>query len=176
MSDTKYTPIMQTTKTLFTWLSIAWIVGMLLFYVFLYVNDPYVRPTLELMLPDNVQNWIKIEFELKPCRLSGYCSGKDVTEGKVILYSFLLVPPIALYALFSLFSYFSGKNSDYKTGKKILNSISEHNYLVAYNEVENEKIKSPELWAKAFALSDGDIAKQKSIYVELRARQLDGKL
>ena len=53
--------------------------------------------------------------------------------------------------------------------------ISEDNYLQAYKEIEGDDIQRPELWAKAFALSEGDKDKQKSIYVELRTRQLDGR-
>ena len=92
----------------------------------------------------------------------------------MVIYSILLAPPAGLYALFSLFAYFSRKRSDYKEGEKILNTISEYNYLEAYKEIESNNIQSSELWAKAFALSEGDEAKQQSIYVELRARQLGG--
>jgi|SaaInlV_200m_DNA_5_1039737.scaffolds.fasta_scaffold04278_1 hypothetical protein len=46
------------------------------------------------------------------------------------------------------------------------------NYLIAYNEVKNNNIQSEELWAEAFALSDGDKEKQKATYVKLRVRQL----
>lgn len=63
----------------------------------------------------------------------------------------------------------------YKSGKRAVDLISEHNYLQAYREVESDNIQSPELWAKAFALSEGDVDKQGSIYVELRARQLDSR-
>jgi hypothetical protein len=64
---------------------------------------------------------------------------------------------------------------EYQVGKKAVDLISEHNYLQAYKEIEDDDIQRPELWAKAFALSDGDEAKQESIYVELRARQLDDR-
>lgn len=56
---------------------------------------------------------------------------------------------------------------------KVAKINTEKNYLKAYKEVESDKIKSPELWAKAFAISEGNKVKQKSIYVELRTKQLD---
>lgn len=46
------------------------------------------------------------------------------------------------------------------------------NYLTAYNEVKNNDIQSEELWAEAFAMSEGDKEKQKAIYVQLRTKQL----
>ena len=46
------------------------------------------------------------------------------------------------------------------------------NYLIAYNEVKENNIQSEELWAEAFALSDGDKDRQQAIYVKLRAKQL----
>jgi hypothetical protein len=175
MSDTQYSPLLETTKTLFTWLTIAWLAGISLFYVYLYVNDPRARQDLGLAIPNNVQNWIGSEFRLKPCSSNYGCdSSKDAPEAKLVIYSILLAPPAGLYALFSLFAYFSRKRSDYKEGEKILNTISEYNYLEAYKEIESNNIQSSELWAKAFALSEGDEAKQQSIYVELRARQLGG--
>ena len=63
------------------------------------------------------------------------------------------------------------KDFDDYNGEKKINT--EKNYLKAYKEVESDKIKSPELWAKAFAASEGNKVKQKSIYVELRTKQLD---
>ena len=45
-------------------------------------------------------------------------------------------------------------------------------YLEAYSEVEENNIQNKELWAKAFAQCGGDKEKQKSIYVELRTKEL----
>ena len=42
----------------------------------------------------------------------------------------------------------------------------------AYSEVEENNIQNKELWAKAFAQCGGDKEKQKSIYVELRTKEL----
>ena len=46
-------------------------------------------------------------------------------------------------------------------------------YLKAFSEVEENNIQNKELWANAFAQCDGDKEKQKSIYVKLRARELN---
>ena len=58
--------------------------------------------------------------------------------------------------------------------------IHERAYSVAYDEIKRyEKddeikwIRSPDLWARAFAESEGDESKQKVIYVKLRTRELD---
>ena len=54
----------------------------------------------------------------------------------------------------------------------IHNKLSNASYLQAFKELENNDIQSQELWAKAFAKSEGSVEKQKSIYVELRTKQL----
>ena len=50
--------------------------------------------------------------------------------------------------------------------------FSDKSYLAAYSEVEENNIQNKELWAKAFAQCGGDKEKQKSIYVELRTKEL----
>ena len=50
--------------------------------------------------------------------------------------------------------------------------FSDKSYLEAYSEVEEDNIQNKELWAKAFAQCGGDKEKQKSIYVELRTKEL----
>lgn len=96
-------------------------------------------------------------------------------EAKIILlilvFGFVLLRHIIPWIL----SIVGDKYLQYKSGKKAVDLISEHNYLQAYKEIEDDDIQSPELWAKAFALSDGDKDRQQSIYVELRARHLDGR-
>ena len=56
------------------------------------------------------------------------------------------------------------------TGK--MKVFSDKQYLEAYSEVEENNIQNKELWAKAFAQCGGDKEKQKSIYVELRTKEL----
>ena len=56
------------------------------------------------------------------------------------------------------------------TGKRKV--FSDKQYLEAYSEVEENNIQNKELWAKAFAQCGGDKEKQKSIYVELRTKEL----
>ena len=86
----------------------------------------------------------------------------------------LLLPFIGLnYVLPWLTRTLSSAGKSYKSGVKVAKINTEKNYLKAYKEVESDKIKSPELWAKAFAISEGNKVKQKSIYVELRTKQLD---
>ena len=58
--------------------------------------------------------------------------------------------------------------------------INERAYSVAYAEIKRyEKdgeikwVRNPDLWAKAFAESEGDENKQKVIYVKSRTRELD---
>jgi len=58
-----------------------------------------------------------------------------------------------------------------KDAKKI-KIFNEKKYLEAYSEVEENNIQNKELWAKAFAQCGGDKEKQKSIYVELRTKEL----
>ena len=67
----------------------------------------------------------------------------------------------------------TGAGKSYKSVTKEAKINTEKNYLKAYKEVESDKIKSPELWAKAFAITEGNKVKQKSLYVELRTKQLN---
>ncbi|WP_435187489.1 hypothetical protein ACMAZA_04855 [Pseudothioglobus sp. nBUS_23] len=86
----------------------------------------------------------------------------------------LLVPFIGLnYVLPWLTRVLEGAGKNYKSSAKKAKVNTEKNYLIAYKEVESGKIKSPELWAKAFAETEGDEVKQKALYVELRTKQLD---
>ncbi len=72
------------------------------------------------------------------------------------------------FVVFVVFQSISGKtllnDSDVKT---------DSSYYYAYKEIESNKHKKGTLWAKAFALSDGDPEKQKAIYVKLRAKEID---
>ena len=86
----------------------------------------------------------------------------------------LLVPFIGLnYVLPWLTGILSSAGKSYKSSAKKAKVNTEKNYLIAYKEVESGKIKSPELWAKAYAATEGDEVKQKALYVELRTKQLD---
>ena len=76
---------------------------------------------------------------------------------------------------------------DSAIGVKLEDSIEEDSelfyekaYSVAYEEIKDyeqyndvEYIQNSDLWARAFAQSDGDEKKQKVIYVKLRAKELD---
>ena len=59
-----------------------------------------------------------------------------------------------------------------KNKSKNLKIFTDKKYLVAFSEVEENNIQNKELWAKAFAQCGGDKEKQKSIYVELRTKEL----
>ena len=101
------------------------------------------------------------------------CMSGDKQNALVILLV-LLLPFIGLnYVLPWLTRMLSSAGKSYKSGAKEAKISTEKNYLKAYKEVESDKIQSPELWAKAFAVSEGDKVKQKSLYVELRTKQLD---
>ena len=58
--------------------------------------------------------------------------------------------------------------------------IYDKSYTDAYDEIQKYEIdrdvkfiKNQDIWARAYALSDGDENKQKVIYVKLRAKELD---
>jgi len=76
---------------------------------------------------------------------------------------------IGVYILFEIISkIIEAVKKD--TGK--MKVFSDKQYLEAYSEVEENNIQNKELWAKAFAQCGGDKEKQKSIYVELRTKEL----
>ena len=76
---------------------------------------------------------------------------------------------IGVYILFAvIYKIIQAVKKD--TGK--MKVFSDKQYLEAYSEVEENNIQNKELWAKAFAQCGGDKEKQKSIYVELRTKEL----
>jgi hypothetical protein len=82
----------------------------------------------------------------------------------------LIIPSfIATFVFYFLTGFFANVAREKFTTH---NKLSNASYLQAFKEVENNDIQSQELWAKAFAKSDGNVEKQKSIYVELRTKQL----
>jgi len=76
---------------------------------------------------------------------------------------------IGVYILFEIISKII-ESVKKDTGK--MKVFSDKQYLEAYSEVEENNIQNKELWAKAFAQCGGDKEKQKSIYVELRTKEL----
>jgi hypothetical protein len=86
-----------------------------------------------------------------------------------LLVLFLIGLYIGVYVLFEIVSkIIQAVKKD--TGK--MKVFSDKQYLEAYSEVEENNIQNKELWAKAFAQCGGDKEKQKSIYVELRTKEL----
>ena len=76
---------------------------------------------------------------------------------------------IGVYILFEIISKII---ESVKKDTKNIKVFSDKSYLEAYSEVEENNIQNKELWAKAFAQCGGDKEKQKSIYVELRTKEL----
>ncbi|MEO1943977.1 MAG: hypothetical protein ABGY11_06725 [Candidatus Thioglobus sp.] len=190
MSLTNTTPFVELTQRWSKKLAIYWVVLILVGSSYFYVNQPKFRATLDLVIPEKVQIMFARNFDLKGCTRAKepYVFGFDLhnmnqnndcsygsNRGSSDWVALLILPPIGLLIGSWLITFFSRRMGEYQVGKKAVDLISEHNYLQAYKEIEDDDIQRPELWAKAFALSDGDEAKQESIYVELRARQLDDR-
>ena len=76
---------------------------------------------------------------------------------------------IGVYIFFEFLAKLMESVKEDKTNLKL---FSDKKYLEAYSEVEENNIQNKELWAKAFAQCGGDKEKQKSIYVELRTKEL----
>ena len=90
----------------------------------------------------------------------------------LIFFFFGVCPWIVVHYLFVFIEYLKPKVESQIQDVQHSKSVKDKNYLVAFSEVEENKIKNKELWAKAFAQCDGDTEKQKSIYVELRTKEL----
>jgi len=187
MSQISATPFVELTQKWAKKLAISWVVIVLTVSSYFYVNEPKFRASLNLVIPEKVQIMFTQNFKLKGCTSersdlsftwgplnnSGCYYGSRRHSKDWI--AALILPPIGLLTASLLITFFSRRVGEYREGKKVVDLISEYNYLEAYKEIENNDIQSPELWAKAFALSSGSEDKQQSIYVELRARQLDGR-
>ena len=77
--------------------------------------------------------------------------------------------PLGVYIIFETIAKIIESVKKDTTNMKV---FSEKKYLEAFSEVEENNIQNKELWAKAFAQCGGDKEKQKSIYVELRTKEL----
>ena len=89
-----------------------------------------------------------------------------------VYFIILLVYAGPFIAINIIFDYIEPKVESQIEDVQHSQSVKDKNYLIAYSEVEENKIKNKELWAKAFAQCDGDKERQKSIYVELRTKEL----
>ncbi|SVD65148.1 uncharacterized protein METZ01_LOCUS418002 [marine metagenome] len=89
------------------------------------------------------------------------------SNSEAVLWFFIIF--IAVYICFEVISkIIQAVKKD--TGK--MKVFNDKKYLEAFSEVEENNIQNKELWAKAFAQCGGDKEKQKSIYVELRTKEL----
>lgn len=186
MNLSSTTPFVELIQRWAKKLAISWVVIVLVGSSYFYVEQPMFRASLNLVVPEKIQVAFAKNFELKGCTREGESASFWYTKDSDDCYygrsrdssawiALLILPPIGLLTVSWLLTFFSHRVGEYRAGRKAVDLISEHNYLQAYKEIEDGDIQRPELWAKAFALSSGDEAKQESIYVELRARQLDGR-
>jgi len=84
----------------------------------------------------------------------------------------MLMSPAIYFGVIVLFQVISMIIEAVKKDTGKMKVFSDKQYLEAYSEVEENNIQNKELWAKAFAQCGGDKEKQKSIYVELRTKEL----
>jgi len=84
----------------------------------------------------------------------------------------ILMSPAIYFGVIILFQVISMIIEAVKKDTGKMKVFSDKQYLEAYSEVEENNIQNKELWAKAFAQCGGDKEKQKSIYVELRTKEL----
>ena len=185
MSLTDTTPFVELVQRWAKKLAIFWILLVLIISSFAYINNAQFRADLNLIVPEKIQIMFSRNFELVGCTTTESSYSLDRKDNYGCYYgrnrvseewiAVLILPTIGLLVVSWLITFFSRRMGEYRVGKKAIDLISEHNYLQAYKEIEEDNIQSPELWAKAFALSDGDEDRQQSIYVELRTRQLDGR-
>lgn len=102
--------------------------------------------------------------------------GEIITLGIVLAAAQISTLWAYYFIVFVLFGFISEKTRQSVQGveKPLGGDVAkDSSYYYAYKEVESGKHKSASLWAKAFALSDGDLEKQKAIYVKLRAKEID---
>ena len=103
---------------------------------------------------------------------NGEFYGIDPFEFYFVTFLFLAGPWIVIHFSFVFIEYLKPKVESQIQDVQYSKSVKNKNYLVAFSEVEENRIENKELWAKAFAQCDGDTEKQKSIYVELRTKEL----
>jgi|LWDU01.1.fsa_nt_gi hypothetical protein len=109
--------------------------------------------------------------------LTGNTEGKIITIGVIMAIGQIAILWAYYFIAFVAFGFVSEKTkqSVQVASNYIGNDTTDDSsYYYAYKEIESNKTNKI-LWAKAFALSDGDLEKQKSIYVKLRAKEIDEK-
>ena len=95
-----------------------------------------------------------------------------ITYDSGLLVGFIIMPLIFIVPILIIFKIISMIIGAVKKDTKNLKVFNDKKYLEAFSEVEENNIQNKELWAKAFAQCGGDKEKQKSIYVELRTKEL----
>ena len=96
----------------------------------------------------------------------------NITYDAAEFITFILVPFVFIVPALISFKIISMIIEAVKKDTKNLKVFNDKKYLEAFSEVEENNIQNKELWAKAFAQCGGDKEKQKSIYVELRTKEL----
>ena len=110
-----------------------------------------------------------LAFEIYESCAGNYGCSYNLQEN----FGHVVILCIGIYiGVFILFEIISKIIESVKKDSKKMKIFSDKKYLEAFSEVEENNIQSKELWAKAFAQCGGDKEKQKSIYVELRTKEL----
>ena len=168
------------------WMLVKGFIFVLIFYIAVYVLMAIYYNDLDMNAPYNANDFFVFVISLILWFYPGFYGNswlnkkyknKGYTELKAI-------PASSKEAAIALAKNEEVENSPSIKSQDVIEEGSElfyeKAYSLAYDEIKGyekdgkvELIKNSDLWARAFAESEGDENKQKVIYVKLRAKELD---
>ena len=168
------------------WMLVKGFIFVLIFYIAVYVLMAIYYNDLNMNAPYNANDFFVFVISLILWFYPGFYGNswlnkkyknKGYTELKAI-------PASSKEAAIALAKNEEVENSPSIKSQDVIEEGSElfyeKAYSLAYDEIKGyekdgkvELIKNSDLWARAFAESEGDENKQKVIYVKLRAKELD---
>ena len=168
------------------WMLVKGFIFVLIFYIAVYVLMAIYYNDLDMNAPYNANDFFVFVISLILWFYPGFYGNswlnkkyrnKGYTELKAI-------PASSKEAAIALAKNEEVENSPSIKSQDVIEEGSElfyeKAYSLAYDEIKGyekdgkvELIKNSDLWARAFAESEGDENKQKVIYVKLRAQELD---
>ena len=168
------------------WMLVKGFIFVLIFYIAVYVLMAIYYNDLDMNAPYNANEFFVFVISLILWFYPGFYGNswlnkkyknKGYTELKAI-------PASSKEAAIALAKNEEVENSPSIKSQDVIEEGSElfyeKAYSLAYDEIKGyekdgkvELIKNSDLWARAFAESEGDENKQKVIYVKLRAKELD---
>ena len=168
------------------WMLIKGFIFVLIFYIAIYVLMAIYYNDLDMNAPYNANDFFVFIISLILWFYPGFY-GNSWLHKKFLDKSYLEIKSVSASSKEAAIAIAKNEEIDNvqsTNSQVVIDELSEliydKSYTEAYDEIQQYEIdkdvkfiKNQDIWARAYALSDGDENKQKVIYVKLRAKELD---